>query len=105
VILASAVNDEYNITAERSGAISLRAKRVISLRRSRNITKKLTVVQWFEFIRKTAVNIFFVAHSQSRASTRNSRAEVLLFYNFNLAFKVGYEHSHQKSTSFEVLSE
>ena len=32
---------EYNITAERSGAISLRALRVISRRQSRHITKSL----------------------------------------------------------------
>ena len=64
MILPSAVNGEYNIVAERSGAISLRAKQVISLRRSRNITKKRTDMQEFESIRKTAENIFFIAHRQ-----------------------------------------
>ena len=40
---------------------------------------------------------FASRHSdQSRASTRNSRAEVLLFYSLNLAPQVGYEHSDQK---------
>ena len=39
---------------------------------------------------------------QSRASTRRCVVEVLLFLHFSLAFKVGYEHSHQKSRSLKV---